>query len=297
MLLLFGMLDGDKPLSGRSYRSMRRMLEALGRSEGDPEAELDAPELLRLGQTEEEAEAILRRLRGTAALENHLDTLERLGITALTRISPEYPRRLRERLGENAPMLLYCAGDLTLLQRDGVSLVGSRKLREPGRRFSSAVGQAAARQDLTYVSGGAVGADTAGFRAAINAGGSALVFVPDSLQDRLQSLRRELDADRTLLVSEGGFDLPFSAARAYSRNRLIHAMGQMVFVAQSDYGSGGTWQGVTENLKQGWSPVYVCDAEPEDPGARGLMERGCVPVSVEDLSDFRRLTPSQTSLY
>ena len=78
---------------------------------------------------------------------------------------------------------------------------------------------------------------------------------------------------------------------------MIHAMGRKVFVAQSDYGSGGTWSGTVENLKAGWSPVYVCGAEPEDPGISGLASRGAFPVLREELTDLRKLEPGQLSLF
>ena len=52
-----------------------------------------------------------------------------------------------------------------------------------------------------------------------------------------------------------------------------------------------------ENLKHGWSPVFVWDGTPEEPGTRGLLERGCAPVSMEDLRDLRGLKTRQTSLF
>jgi len=295
MLLLFAPLGEDKPLGLRNYRSLLRMLEALGGA--DPDGELTEEELARLGMAREEAGLILRRLSREDLLERYLDTLARLGITAVTRISPEYPARLRETLGDGAPMLLCCTGDLSLFGTECVALEGSRKLREPGQKFSAALGQAAAQQGLTLVSGGAAGADTLGMEAALAAGGSGIAFLADSLQDRLTQHPGEIAEGRLLLVSEGGFDLPFSIPRAYSRNRLIHAMGQKVFAAQSDYGAGGTWQGVTENLKHGWSPVFMFDGEPEDPGTRGLLERGCAPVSMEGLADLRGRNNRQVSLF
>ena len=89
MLLLFALLDGEKPLRPRDYQSLGRMLEALGASCESPDAELTEAELIRLGQTREEAAAILRRLQRGDLLEKHLDTLRRLGLTVLTRISPD----------------------------------------------------------------------------------------------------------------------------------------------------------------------------------------------------------------
>ena len=289
MLLLFAGLGEEKPLTVHTYRGLRRMLEVLGQR--DPSGQVDRTELRRLGLREPQIQLILDRLGREALLEKHLEDLDRRGIAVLTRISPGYPALLRKRLGDSAPMLLYCAGELRLFRTPCVSLVGSRELRAPGRAFAVEVGRQAALQGYTYVSGGAVGADSAGFDGTWGAGGTAILFLPDSLEARMARMGRALRSRSLLLVSEQGPNMEFSAARAHSRNRLIHAMGEKVFVAQSDYGTGGTWQGTLENLKNGWSPVYVNMEEPEDRGARGLRERGCLPVTARDLCDLRRLAP------
>ena len=297
MLLLFAQLGGERPLGGAAYRGMLRMLEALGPGEADFDNPVTERELRRLGVSQTDAGRILERLDQEALLDKHLDTLARLGLTVVTRISPDYPERLRQVLGVQAPMLLYCAGALELFQGACMSLVGSRRLRSPGEAFARRFGTAAAEEGITYVSGGAAGADTVGFQSAWSAGGAALVYLADSLQQRVARMQAELATGRVLLVSEYGYDQPFSVGRAYSRNRLIHAMGQAVFVAQCDYGTGGTWNGVMENLKAGWCPVFVSAEEPEDPGTRGLVERGCSPLPTEALGDLRALTPQQTTLF
>lgn len=296
MLLLFAPISEDRALTPGRYRKLMRALEALGAG-GDGDAELTREELLRLGASVEDAKAILRRLEQTAALEQHLSLLWQKGITLLTRISPEYPRRLRDVLGDHAPMLLYCAGNLELFQTEGIALVGSRQLRQAGQDFAFQAGRAIAEQGYTYVSGGAAGADTAGYEGAEAVEGRAMLFLADSLAERMEQLAEPLARERLLLVSEYSYDQPFSVGRAYSRNRLIHAMGQKVLVAQSDYGSGGTWNGVMENLKGGWSPVFMCDAEQEDPGTRGLLERGCCPVGTTELEDLRALGGDQMHLF
>ena len=297
MLLLFAPLDAGKPVSPGVYRRLQKALTALGPGNTGSMEELDQRELLRLGLSPAEADNILERLSKKQELERHLDTLWRLGVTVLTRISPGYPQRLRQVLGDRAPMLLYCVGNLCLLEEECVSLVGSRRLRAPGRYFAQCLGQATAQELLVCVSGGAAGADTAAVDSALDHGGGAVVFLADSLQERMMAMRPRLQSGRLLLVSEDGFDQSFSTQRAYSRNRLIHAMGQKTFVAQSDYGRGGTWNGVMENLKYGWSPVFMCASEPDDPGTRGLLERGCNPLLPEELHDLRTLEPGQTSLF
>ena len=87
-----------------------------------------------------------------------------------------------------------------------------------------------------------------------------------------------------LLCCEDSFDLPFSPARALSRNRLIHILGEKTLVAQAAFGSGGTWAGATENLRRGWSPVF-CFTD-GSPGAKALLERGATGVTISQLTDF-----------
>ena len=97
------------------------------------------------------------------------------------------------------------------------------------------------------------------------------------------------DAISLTRTPEGGFELGFSAQRALSRNRLIHAMGEKTLVAQCRAGTGGTWDGTTENLRHGWSPVFVNSDGSE--GAQALIARGAVPVRT--LSGLDDLQPTQ----
>ena len=297
MLLLFAPLAGEKALGAAEFRRMEQRLLALGPALSGLEEDVTEQELRRLGLSEQEAERVLFRLSQEAALERQLGGLAVRGIMPITRLSAEYPRKLLRTLGNRGPMVLYCAGDLSLMQKECVSLVGSRRLREIGARFAKSLGAAAAREGLVYVSGGAAGADSPGLEVAMEQGGSAIVFLPDSLIARMKEFRRWLASGRLLLVSEYGYDLHFSTQRAYARNRLIHAMGEKTFVAQAEYGRGGTWNGVLENLGQGWSPVFICGDEPEDPGTRGLVERGCTPVGTAELRELRGLKAQQIGLF
>lgn len=297
-LMLLYALPGENRLRESLFRRLSVAVKELGQTP-EPELELDEGELQRLGCTRQETDEILRRLTRRQLLQGYLQGLSRKGIRVITRISPEYPQRLRETLGDRAPLVLFCAGALSLMERQCMSLVGSRKLRPAGKNFARCVGNAAARQGYCYCSGGAAGADTEGFCGAMEQGGCSVLFLADSLEEHLtdRRYRRYLRDKKLLLVSEQGPDLPFSTPRAMSRNRLIHAMGQKVFVAQSDYGTGGTWNGTMENLKEGWSPVFVYDGEPEEPGTRGLLERGAEPVSLSQLEQLSALGLQQTSLF
>ncbi len=92
-----------------------------------------------------------------------------------------------------------------------------------------------------------------------------------------------------MYLAEQAYDAPFSTPRALGRNYLIHAMGEKTLVAQCRAGSGGTWDGTTENLKHGWSPVFVHDDG--TPGAGALIERGA--AAVRALGRLDELQPEQ----
>ena len=130
------------------------------------------------------------------------------------------------------------------------------------------------------VSGNARGADQAAQNACLEAGGKVISVVAGSLAEH--SLK-----ENVLYLSEEDFDAPFSAQRALSRNRIIHALGQCTFVAQCGYQTGGTWDGTVKNLRFGWSRVY-CFAD-ASPASRLLADMGAQTIAIGKLSDFASL--------
>lgn len=87
-----------------------------------------------------------------------------------------------------------------------------------------------------------------GQQACRDRGGSYISVVADELE-------KWEPRPNCLYLSEDGFGEHFSAQRALSRNRIIHALGDGTLVAQCRLEMGGTWSGTTQNLRRGWSPV------------------------------------------
>ena len=254
---------------------------------GADEEELTPAHLFKLGCSHSEAEHIVSLLSETDRLSAYLDRAGALGLQCLTRANPRYPRRLMRALGDRAPSVLWFDGNLDLLQRTGLSLVGSRELRPENRAFAQAAGLQMARQGYVLVSGGARGADAAAQASCLTGGGQVIAVLAGPLTG---ASHRNL-----LLCCEDSFDLPFSPARALSRNRLIHILGEKTLVAQAAFGSGGTWAGATENLRRGWSPVF-CFTD-GSPGAKALLERGATGVTISQLTDFSSLQPAPTVFF
>lgn len=241
---------------------------------------LTEQDLTALGYRREFARQIVALLDEEEQLDAYQERGQRMDCIPITRVSGGYPLILRQRLGLDSPGCLWAKGDLGILNTPAIALVGSRELREPNREFAAEAGRQAALQGLTLVSGNARGADRTAQEACLEAGGQVISIVADELS-------RQPRKRNVLFLSEEDFDEPFSAQRALSRNRCIHALGRMVFVAQADLGKGGSWDGAVKNLRFGWSPV-ACFRDGSESAAR-LEQMGAYLVGREDLGDFGAL--------
>ncbi|MBE6983422.1 MAG: DNA-processing protein DprA [Ruminococcaceae bacterium] len=276
-----------KCLTVPQFRDLARRAEHL--MVDDPNRDMRAEDLLHLGYNVVMAERIIGLLQEEDLCRHYISKGARGGCTVLTRISEEYPRTLQRKLQLEAPGSLWTKGDLAVLDTPALSLVGSRELSEENREFAREVGRQAAIQGYTLISGNARGADREAQESCLQHGGKVISVVADRLQD-------QEERENVLYLSEDGYDLPFSAQRALSRNRVIHALPTLgVFVAQCNLQFGGTWNGTEKNLKYGWSSVF-CYGD-QSPAQIELCLRGAEAVTTADLSDFYALQTKDTGLF
>ena len=279
---------GDPTRQVLTTAQFRILADRAGNGSAPPEnRELTVSDLVSLGYGRDMAGRILRLLDGEDILNYYLTRAKQLDCVPITRVSGHYPLILRQRLGLDSPGTFWAKGDLSLLNTPAISLVGSRELNPENHAFAEAVGRYAADQGLTLVSGNARGADRAAQEACLQAGGKVISIVADEL-------RKHSARENVLYLSEEDYDSPFTAQRALSRNRCIHTLGRMVFVAQCGLEKGGTWDGTAKNLHFGWSPV-ACFRDGSE-ASRELEQMGAYLIGMEDLMDFSGL-PEQLAMF
>ena len=246
--------------------------------------ELTEDDLVFVGYDRTMAGRIVELLEDTEQLNWYVKKGERASCVPVARISPLYPEILKQRLGWDCPGVLWAKGDLSLLTKPAVALVGSRDLRPENRKFAEEAGRQAAKQGFVLVSGNARGSDKAAQDACLAVGGQVISVVADSLESHpLQP--------NILYLSEEGFDLSFSPQRALSRNRVIHALGKRTLVAQCDLGKGGTWDGTVKNLRRGDSPVFGFGDG--SPAMTELAAMGARLISEKELKNLQALLPDE----
>ncbi len=274
-----------KPLTVAQLRNLASRARDLDIT--DPNRNMTPTDLVKLGYAPEMAERILTLLDDKELLEYYLHRGARQNCQVLTRVSEGYPMQVRTKLGLDSPGCLWTKGDVSLLERPCVSAVGSRDLRDANREFAYEVGIQAAKQGYVLASGNARGADRVSQEACLAAGGYVISVVADSLEKQPQQ-------ERVLYISEDSFDEGFSAQRAISRNRVIHALGSKTFVAQCTEDSGGTWDGTVKNLKAGWSSVY-CYRDGSAASQR-LADMGATLIDTQQLTEIGHLQEFQIKM-
>ena len=254
----------------------------------DPDRELTEGDLLQLGYGAEMARRIVALLSERELLEYYCLQGAKADCQPLIRGTARYPGMIRKRLGPESPGCLWAKGDLSLLTLPAVTLVGSRNLQPENLDFAREVGRQAARQGYVLVSGNARGADQSAQDACLEAGGKVISVVADVLKSHRKR-------ENMLMLSEDGYDRAFTAQRAISRNRCVHSLGAMTFVAQSGYQTGGTWDGTVKNLRFRWNPVY-CFRD-GSPAATLLAQMGAELIGPDALTDFTKLPKPVDGLF
>ncbi|MCZ2107190.1 MAG: DNA-processing protein DprA [Burkholderiales bacterium] len=287
VLLLCGRFGGEKqeayqPLAPREYGELAKWLKALALRPSDL---LTDAGRAALSSSIHEARLERQRVefllgRGTA-MALALERWARGGLWVISRGDEAYPQRLKRRLKNAAPPLLYGAGDKALLDKGGLAIIGSRAASESALSFTRGLGARCANEGLAVVSGGARGVDAAAMQGATEAGGYCIGVLPSDLLKT--SVNRQnrigLQEGRLVLVSPFYPEAGFNAGNAMGRNRYIYTLADHALVINSALRSGGTWQGAIENLKHGWVPLYV-RTPGEGDGNAALVAEGALPFAL-----------------
>ena len=265
-----------KPLAAGEYRRFAHRLRKLRHQPADllgSKARAIADEC----RSDLDSERLERLLDRGFLLARAVERWRARAIWVLSRADAGYPRRLKQRLGEDAPPVLYGCGDAALLDAGGLAVVGSRNVHEALIEYTENVGRLAASAGRGLISGGARGVDRAAMCGALDAGGHAAGVLADGLEKAamLRENREVLMDGRLVLISPYDPAVRFQVGHAMQRNKLIYALSDAALVVNSDYEKGGTWTGAVEQLdKLKLVPVHVRANGEMGKGLEGLRARG-----------------------
>lgn len=212
---------------------MRALLAAFGSAQAVLGA--DARRLMSVAGVGPQTATSIAGFKDDGRVDAQFEHAERIGARLVALADAEYPPLLREIY--DPPPLLWVRGRLD--PKDVyVSIVGTRKASEYGRRAAEHFGHGLAEAGVTVVSGLAYGIDIAGHRAALKGGGRTIAVLGSGV-DRIYpsrhsaTVRQIVEEERGAVISEFPLGTAPDASNFPRRNRIIAGMAQGTLVAEA----------------------------------------------------------------
>jgi|AntRauTorcE11897_2_1112592.scaffolds.fasta_scaffold00001_80 DNA processing protein len=164
---------------------------------------------------------------------------EKMNISVVTLNSKNYPKLLKE--VATPPLVLYCKGNIELLNTECFAIVGTRRATRYGKKVTNNFTKQLVHNDFTIISGMADGIDTQAHRTALSEGGKTIAVLGGGVNEIYPSsnigLSKEI-VNKGLLISEYkpdqrpvGFHFPV-------RNRIIAGISSGVLITEGSLKSG-----------------------------------------------------------
>jgi len=162
-----------------------------------------------------------------------------LGARLLVHGEPDYPAALLDI--PDAPPVLWARGDISLLHRPAVGMVGARNASSLGVRMARRLGLGLSEAGFTVVSGLARGIDTAAHEAALEAEGRTIAVMAGGIDviypAENATLAAAIDANGCR-ISEHPPGLEPQARHFPLRNRIVAGLSRAVIVVEAAAKSG-----------------------------------------------------------
>jgi DNA processing protein len=250
---------------------------------------LEPPELLATAEHTEVTEAELD------SLEAQIDGLANEAIWLITVLDNDYPTNLRRVY--NRPPFLFVRGDLYMPDDErAVAVVGTRQASPDGIKQAARLARELVENNVTVLSGLALGIDTAAHTSTLDAGGRAIAVIGHGIKTPLYPAKNRELAER--IVSHGGTlvsqfwpEAPPTRFSFPMRNVVMSGMAIGTVVIEASKTSGAKMQARLA-LEHGKRLFLVKSLVMQEPWAREYAKRPGATV-VESVGDVMAALESE----
>ncbi len=172
-------------------------------------------------------------------LSSYINNLNNEEIVCLTICSTGYPNSLKEI--DQTPYILFCKGDISLLNTDGIAIVGTRTPTSYGKIVTEQFAKGLVLNDFTIISGMAAGVDTVAHKTALDNNGKTIAVLGSGFEYIYPAFNKELSrkiVQEGLLITEYK---PSTKPALYTfpfRNRIIAGLSKGVLITEAGEKSG-----------------------------------------------------------
>lgn len=194
----------------------------------------------------------------------------------------EIPQELKEI--KNPPKELFAIGNLELLKKKKVAIVGSRKASFYAKEITKKIASELSSRDIVVVSGGAMGIDAAAHEGAYP---NTIAILANPLDTFYPKINEKLLTDiskKGLLLSEHGKGAVIERYSFVLRNRLVVGLSDALIIAEADQKSGSLRS--AEFAKEFKKPIFVLPHRlNESLGTWDLVKKNEAKI-IEDIDEF-----------
>ncbi|MDF7638885.1 DNA-processing protein DprA [Lactobacillus sp. ESL0791] len=206
-----------------------------------------------------------------------------------------YPEKLRQIY--QPPLILFARGDLSLLQQEIITIVGSRLASDYSRTVINKLVPNLIKKKFVIASGLAKGVDSMAHIAALNNNGKTIAVVGNGLNHYYPMQNHVIQEEiikKGLLLSEYLPDTPPRPFRFPERNRILAGLSKSVIVTEAKERSGSL---ITANLAlQENRNVYAVPGpitSQLSAGPNRLIEAGASPIVDFEFKEDKFFTLSE----
>jgi DNA processing protein len=219
-------------------------------------------------------------------IEKDLEWANQPGNTLLTCHSADYPERLREIA--SAPPILFAQGNVSILKKAQIAMVGSRNPTPSGEDIAYQFAKSFSNAGLVITSGLALGIDAACHEGALANNGETIAVMgtgPDLVYPKRHHGLAKKIVEKGCLITEFPTGVTPLAQNFPRRNRIISGLSLGVLVVEAAYASGSlvTAKYALEQNRE----VFAIPGSIQNPLSRGnhyLIKQGAKLVeTVEDV--------------
>lgn len=194
----------------------------------------------------------------------------------------KYPKSLLKI--DNPPKQLYLEGNIELLNKNCIAIIGSRNCSENGKKLAQKFAIELSNQGIIIISGMAKGIDSEAHKGTLRAKGKTIAVLGSGLNNIFPkentNLYKEILENKGLIISEYKPNIEPCFSRFLERNRIVSGLSIGVLVVEAGHRSGTS---VTASLaqKQG-KKVFVIPHEINDKhgvGTNRLIRKGAILIT------------------
>ncbi len=152
----------------------------------------------------------------------------------------EFPKQLRKI--KNPPRCLYCKGNITLLEKLGIAIIGSRTCSNYGSKMAIEFSKGLCEYGITIISGMAIGIDSFAHKGALEAGGETIAVLPSGLNNiyprQNEGLYNQILKNNGLIITEYEDDVKADSKKFLERNRIVSGLSIGILVVEGGIVSG-----------------------------------------------------------